>query len=99
MATPPLDTAATRGKENAWRLRPIRTKERRARNDRLQQQRLAGAVGDAAGREAPMLHAGLARPGDPELVAHANGEDRHRMALGRDLADVVGKAADHAVLL
>ena len=80
-------------------LGPLRPEQGRARDDRLQDQRLAGAVGDAAGGEAEVLHAGLAGARDAELVAHPDGEDRHRVLLGGDLADGVGEAADDAVLL
>ena len=46
-----------------------------------------------------MLHARLAGAGDAELVAHAERVDRHRVLLGRRLANRVGETADHAVLL
>ena len=38
-------------------------------------------------------------PGDAELVAHADGEDRNGVLLCGDVADRVREAADDAVLL
>jgi hypothetical protein len=46
-----------------------------------------------------VLHAGLAGARDAELVAHPDREDRHRVLLGSQLANRVGQAADHAMLL
>ena len=78
---------------------PLGAEERRARDDRLQDERLAGAVGDPAGGEAEVLHAGFAGAREAELVAHADREDRHRVLLGGELANRVGEPADDAVLL
>ncbi len=83
----------------AAELGPLGPEQRRARDDRLQDQRLAGAIGDPAGREAEVLHARLAGAREAELVAHAHREDRHRVLLGGDRADRVGKTAGDPVLL
>jgi len=69
------------------------------RHNRFEQQGLTCAIGYASRREAEVLHACLARSGDAEFVAHADGEDRDRALLGGDLADGVGKASHHPVLL
>src|SRR3954447_8121953 len=78
---------------------PLGAEERRARDDWLQHQRLPGAGRDAASREAEVLHAGLSRARDAELVAHPDREDRYRVLLGGYLPHGVGQPADYAVLL
>ena len=59
--------------------------DRRVLHDRLLEQGLPGEVGDAGRGEAEVLHAGLGRAGDAELVLHPECEDRDRVLLGRDL--------------
>src|SRR3954453_12124452 len=78
---------------------PPRGRARRPRDRWLHHQLLAGAVRDAASREAEVLHAGLSRARDAELVAHPDREDRYRVLLGGYLPHGVGQPADYAVLL
>ena len=73
---------------------------RRMGDHRLLQQGLAGDVDDAPRGQPEVLHAGLGRARDAELVAHAEREDRDRVLLGGDtlLSDGSG-GVDQAMLV
>ena len=56
------------------------------REDRLEDERLAGTIGDPARGQSEVLHAGLAGSGDAELVAHPEGEVLHWVLIVRSVA-------------